>query len=382
MILNKKRFAILIILSLIIVNTFFYFKSRLYVSTYVFDSISIEDLKSVFKNQALDVKNTFNKYGFEGDPFDDGEFNILNKNLFSGIVRFSENNKSYKYLYSKKKKLDKKNENKLFSIVNRIGLEGAYFLNPQFLSTVQMRLYYNDKKDKEMFSDYIKFIIREELKKENQKLFSLSPAGAAKLQINSANLKHLRNFTEFVLFGMKNNVNRGVKLVEGREDAKSLVNIYELDKDELKLFYDIKAIQSSLDAYWKTYENSELYIKKLRFNLNEVFDLINQKHKNDLNYYFYYNFDRLYNITKYDDFYNNLGLVWEYTLIGKKYPDPVKFNDKNFDLDKLTDIYSEKIKLVNEKFNIKELISINIFAIIFTLIVNFIFENFQRKKSF
>ena len=68
-----------------------------------------------------------------------------------------------------------------------------------------MRLYYNDKKDKEMFSDYIKFIIREELKKENQKLFSLSPAGAAKLQINSANLKHLRNFTEFVFLNFSHN---------------------------------------------------------------------------------------------------------------------------------------------------------------------------------
>ena len=65
----------------------------------------------------------------------------------------------------RKKIFQKKKKKKLSKIVKNINLEGAYFLNPEYISKVKMFFYFNDEKDKEILNDYIQFVSSKEIEK-------------------------------------------------------------------------------------------------------------------------------------------------------------------------------------------------------------------------
>ena len=372
---------------MIIVNTFFYFKSRLYISTYIIDPLSVEDIQTQYKGHAYEINNIFSEYDIQ-DPFDISQFLLLSEQIFSNIVRFLQNNKSYKYVYEKKYKLSDKEKNKLFKVVNNISLEGAYFLNPRYLNKVKLKLYYNDEKDEEILFKYFKFIIEQELKAQERKhSFSLSPSTTNKMSEVSKNLIKLHNFTEFVLFGLdsyEKHIFENLVTLYGRQDAESLSNIYgNFDltlRKELSLFIYVLQVREIINRFASGKNFYEDEIVKLKYYLNQLFKEMELKHKVKLNYYFYNHFNDFKVLIETESFYKDFSLAWKYNLASDIKFGSFVFNDDNFNFEEIIDDYVKGIKVVDKSFNTTEFLSINIFSIVFSLIVYFIIGNLRRKQ--
>ena len=116
------------------------------------------------KVKNLEVLNFYKKEFKIKDVLDIGQTEFISTNLFASIVRFMQNNKSYRYSFSENFKLNDKEKNLLNLVVKNISLEGAYFLNPSFLETVQLKFYHFKEGEKEIFDKYINIIIKNELK--------------------------------------------------------------------------------------------------------------------------------------------------------------------------------------------------------------------------
>ena len=373
---------------MIIVNTFFYFKSRLYISTYIIDPLSVEDIQTHYKGHAYEINNVFSEYDIQ-DPFDISQFLVLSEQIFSNIVRFLQNNKSYKYVYEKKYKLSDKEKNKLFKVANNISLEGAYFLNPRFLNKVKLKLYYNDEKDEEILFKYFKFIIEQELFKaqERKHSFSLSPSTTNKISEVNNNLIKLHNFTEFVLFGLHSDgkhIFENLVTLYGRQDAESLSNIYgNFDltlRKELSLFIYVQQVREIINRFASKKNFYEDEIVKLKYYLNQLFKEMELKHKVKLNYYFYHHFNDFKVLIETESFYKDFSLAWKYNLASDIKLGSLVFNDDNFNYEEIIDDYVKGIKVVDKSFNTTEFLSINIFSIVFSLIVYFIIGNLRRKQ--
>lgn len=177
---NLKLFFVLIIIFPILTSLFFIYKERLYVYTYIIDPISPEQIEDAvtlssisiiqFKNFAFKEKN---EDSFKVKIFDKERLEQIGLAIYSPIVRFLQNNKSYRELYIKQRNLNKNEKKKFNKIVNNISLEGAYFINPKFLDKVKMRFYSNKDESNVLLFNYIDFIILEELKKLDKKGLSL-----------------------------------------------------------------------------------------------------------------------------------------------------------------------------------------------------------------
>lgn len=170
---NLKLFFVLIIIFPILSSLFFIYKERLYVYTYLIDPISsdqIEDAATLVSNNLI---LEFKEQAFKDREGSSYKIKIFDKAhlekealiIYSPIVRFLQNNKSYRELYIKEKNLSKNQKKKLNKIVNNISVEGAYFLNPKFIDKVKMKFYSNSNKDENniLLFNYIDFIISKEL---------------------------------------------------------------------------------------------------------------------------------------------------------------------------------------------------------------------------
>ena len=162
--INKKIFLTTFGLFTIIVTFFFIFNSKLYVNKYLFKPLSVDQIannltQNAFQNTADEITSLIH-----GEPFfQTSDINRISEMLHSKVVRFLQNNKSYIYSYSEKKKLSKKDFRKLKKIVGNISLEGAYFLNPRYLDIVTINFKYNEEADIKILFDYLNFIIYEKL---------------------------------------------------------------------------------------------------------------------------------------------------------------------------------------------------------------------------
>lgn len=176
---NLKLFFVLIIIFPILSTLFFIHKERLYVSTYIIDSISSDQIESAATQFSNNLILEFKEQAFKDRDESSYKINIFNKAhlekeaaiIYSPIVRFLQNNKSYRELYIKEKNLSKNQKKKFNKIVNNISVEGAYFLNPQFIDKVKMKFYSNSNKDESntLLFNYIDFIISKELENLDKK---------------------------------------------------------------------------------------------------------------------------------------------------------------------------------------------------------------------
>ena len=163
--IKDKKLIVIILVSLLISNIYFFLNSRSFVSTYLINAISDNDImNSINNDEARKINNKYQKFY---NPINSYERlnNQLTIELYADLLRFLQNNKSYKYKFSKQKNLTEKEEKNLFSVVENINLEGAYFLNPRHISIVKLQLFNNKKTDENILKNYVRFIVNGELNK-------------------------------------------------------------------------------------------------------------------------------------------------------------------------------------------------------------------------
>ena len=102
-----KSLLFLILAALVISNVYFFYNNRLFISTSLIDPLSINDTLETFPEDIKEINNEFKNYtNIEFIPSNKIEqFNIK---LYANLLRFFQNNKSYKYLYIKEKELNSK----------------------------------------------------------------------------------------------------------------------------------------------------------------------------------------------------------------------------------------------------------------------------------
>ena len=327
--LAKYKFIIItIITSIIIGNIFFFLNSRSFVSTFLMKPLSnnifIESIRNgESKIQGERYKKIFNPPNGIYEEVTDN----LKVDLYSNIIRFLQNNKSYKYELSKEYNFTKKQEKNYFSVVENINLEGAYFLNPKFLSIVKVQLFNNKKLDKKILKNYLGFIIKKELMRLDK--ISLQYSKELKKQTNEFIKKSesILKFINWSSFYFEN-----FKPLDDTEEAEAIQEFYN--------------------------HKSKANIKNIRKDLIFLDKTLNKDNA-------YYN--QLYLISNNDWFiYNGSG-------------SGIEFDDKNFDFSKIEKKITKNLEYISRRFNTIELISINIFSIIFGISIYFIYFNFRSE---
>jgi len=374
--LAKYKFIIItIITSIIIGNIFFFLNSRSFVSTFLMkplsDNIFIESIRNgELKIQGERYKKIFNPPNGIYEEVTDN----LKVDLYSNIIRFLQNNKSYKYELSKEYNFTKKQEKNYFSVVENINLEGAYFLNPKFLSIVKVQLFNNKKIDEEILKNYLGFIIKKELMRLDK--ISLQYSNELIKQTNefkkkSENILKFINWSSFYFENLKPlDDTDAAEAIHEFYYNRSKTNIKNIRKDLIFLdktlnkvqlnknisLKDIEKFKMKLSNIIKFYQQEYLFFNKI-FNYNDI-DI-----RNLINDNAYYNL--LYLISNNDWFIYN--------------SNEITFDDKNFDFSKIEKKITKNLEYISRRFNTIELISINIFSIIFGISIYFIYFNFRSK---
>jgi len=352
----------LIVLSLIIVNIFFYVNSRVYVNIYTVQPINKEIIQSTisgsYKKKIQLFKDAQNNYAY-----DDHAFNILSERLNASIIRFLQNNKTYRYLFIKEKNLSIKDQNVFNLVLKNINLEGAYFLNPAHLSTVQISFYNIHDDEKKIFEEYLDFIVEKEiLNKINERIYSFDENKALVQYRYDIDL-NINTLNDFITF---------VKYYIEKKSYDPQFNISDIE------YTNIKTSIEKVDLIYQDYKSHKKYNSIKRKELSEALNRIFLNFENlkisDYNGY------KIIQETKKiinNDFVKNFFDQWEInsTISDKSF----FFNEKNFDINQLKKNILNSYKFQEKRFNYKEWLSLNIFSIVFAFVIYFIYKNFKKN---
>ena len=276
---SLKKFLLTFFIFTAITFAFLFYTSKIYTNVYVFEPLKYKQLKNSMSDFLNPLNEELQLLFKTNTPYNQIEFDYLSSQLHSGIARFLQNNKSYMYLYSKKKKLSKEDFKKLKSVVNNISVEGAYFLNPKYLDKVLIKVSYFDKNDMKLFFSYIDFIMSDQLIKVadlNKNLQLVKPIvdemiaadnKMTELAINITNLiTYLNKESEHYLLIDKIEFEREaatfIKYAEKLDEfEKKLYLFYEINKNERKRtnFFINNAIKKERDLFYLLNPKDEVY---------------------------------------------------------------------------------------------------------------------------
>ena len=276
---SLKNFLLTFFIFTAITFAFLFYTSKIYTNVYVFEPLKYKQ----FQNSMVDFLNPLNEelqLLFKTDsPYSQVEFDYLSSLLHSGIARFLQNNKSYMYLYSKKKKLSKEDFKKLKSVVNNISVEGAYFLNPEYLDKVLIKVSYFDKNDMKLFFSYIDFIMSDQLIKVTDTNKTLTLIQSIVDEMNEANNKMNElaiNINSLIIYLNKENDHYLIidKLKLDREAATFIKYAERLDELEKKLyvFYEMNKIEK---------KRTNIFVHNVIKKAGDLFYLLNPKDEVD-----------------------------------------------------------------------------------------------------
>ena len=278
---SLKKFLLTFFIFTAITFAFLFYTSKIYTNVYVFEPLKYKQLKNSMSDFLNPLNEELQLLFKTNTPYNQIEFDYLSSQLHSGIARFLQNNKSYMYLYSKKKKLSKEDFKKLKSVVNNISVEGAYFLNPKYLDKVLIKVSYFDKNDMKLFFSYIDFIMSDQLIKVadlNKNLQLVKPIvdemiaadnKMTELAINITNLiTYLNKESEHYLLINKIEFEREaatfIKYAEKlNEFEKKLYLFYEINKNKNKRkrnnFFINNAIKKESNLFYLLNPKDEVY---------------------------------------------------------------------------------------------------------------------------
>lgn len=360
----KNFLFITIILSIFLINLFFYVNSRVFVNIYTIEPPVIDDSYSaLISSKSKLYKNLTNSNYFEYQEFD-----LLNKNLYSNILRFFQNNKTYRFSFAKENNLSEKDKNLMNLVLKNISLEGAYFLNPQYLSTVQISFYNFNAKEKIIFEKYVDFIIEKEIEKSiinfEKKITSTSPETDKFLKKSFENEKLL----EKLIFLSKNYI-----LKKNRSYSIEEKNI-EKHLSEIDIF--LKEIELG-------FNHSQNKIDEFKINLVNLYDNLQKSYISSLNpvsFLDLQDFSLFELYTKGTEKNKKIFDKWVSDLVVYKKILAIKEEKPTIDKKILKKNLMNNIKFQEKKFNFKEFISLNLFGITFSFAFYFIFINFKKKN--
>jgi len=385
---NTIFFSVLLLVSLIIANYNFFKQKRLFITTILIDPITADEARSAFKSDVINSHNELLKYtGFE--YISSERLNQMNIKLYANIVRYFQNNKSYKYLYAKEKNLNSIEKKNFYKIVKNISLEGAYFLNYDFLRTVKIQFRSNKENEFEVFNNYLNFIIEKEV---NKFLFS-------KISVFYSNgyYRWEKSIVDRIEQKKKNLENLIFWLMIDYDHKNNEFNARQLHLGYDKKFRSImkslallETLMSTPESFAQSYEEAD-YILKYQFleTLNDVkyfykLTLNNEKNKD------------VFESPTPDDVRLPVLFSSNVTLSDKDINDFLFYFKHNYELKKIQrknnvfeEVINEKILknkiadkliVVEKKFNLKEFISLNIFSIIFTIVSFALLRSFSSKK--
>ena len=383
---NIIFFTALLLVSLIIANYNFFKQQRLFITTILIDPLTTVESKSAFKPDLVNSHNELFKYtGTEYINTD--KLNQLNIKLYANIVRYLQNNKSYKYLYAKEKNLNSTEKKNFFKIVKNISLEGAYFLNYEYLRTVKIQFRSNKENEFEVFNDYLNFIIEKEVDKfllsttnffygENYHRWQKSIVD----RINKKK-KNLENLIFWLMLDYNDSyVEFNVRHLEKKYDKK-----FRLIMESVTLLDTLASkphtfAQSNKEAnYILKYQYLEtLNQAKILYKLHQLNDKKNKIEDIEKKYDFKLPALFQSNVTLTDKDIDDFLFYFQHAYEKNK----IKSNLNNEVINNkiLINKISDKLIVVEKKFNLKEFISLNIFSIIFTIVSFALLRSFSSKK--
>ena len=342
-----KIFSLTFLITSLIVLSVLFMNSRLYLNKYIFQPLDQYQIEYSVVTDIHKLKDNLKLSLGVKEIWYAKDFVHLSQLLHSGVSRYMQNNQSYLYLYSKSKKLNKKEFKKLKSIVKNISLEGAYFLNPKFLDKVMINFKYIDDKDNEILFQYFEFIIEQEIFKNTKK-------NEINFTLSKELLDEIRDINQFLQFYSNNIAIIRDKITKYKEtevvrnivfnkidksNYSEILNI--LSKINNEIFKEIELDKKNLSN--EDFHNLEKWIKK------KSTDLVHESIKPIINKY---------------DFLNNLQDIINLVIFFEKYKKIEREMQKieNLDLLKLVNIqngineimYGSKIEPVYGFFINKE----------------------------
>ena len=333
----------------------------MFVSTYVVNPITTDLVFNAIKGKRADLnKFVIQKFGLE-QMYDDGTANYIASNLYASILRFTQNNKSYRYSFAKDNNLNSEEKKTLNLVLKNINLEGAYFLNPAYLTKVELKFYNFKNKEKLLFDRYIKYVIKKEL--ENF-VYNKSLTFGNNEYLTNRIISTNETLTEYYKY---------ISLVSVKLNSWY---IYGFDFDQIKKVQaEIRLLIFTINEFYsnKALENSDL--GKFKEKVASVNDWVSRNRHRFIVPVYRGISDQIMSPQQINDFF----AVWEYNIKNLEIKDEFNFSENNFDLDKLNKSILQNYDFKERKFNLKEFISINIFSIIFAFVVFSILRNFIKK---
>ncbi len=373
---NIKLFFILTIFFSIISSVYFVFKQRIFVTTYIVNQINTDQiLKSVKLDSIKELKETSNELD-ANKLLNNKKVQYISNELFSSIVRFMQNNKSYKFIFKKEKKLNEKEYKKLKRVVNNISMEGAYFLNPEFLDKVKIKLYHNKKDSIKILKNYLEFIVEKELINNGNKKIDI-PYSKNLIDLNFVLNEDLREVEIF--YNNIKLVNHFIKSYNELNPKKKINhNILNISNEDINfldsIFYGLKIK--------KSYIKPES-IEKFKNHLQKFDNQISNENFTNSWMYLFVNQNQNYKELIYSsDFYEKLKNSYNFKIFQKNFEENGEtFNNKNFNFEILKKSIIKNIIFIDTKLNFKEFISIIIFSIIFAFVIFAIINGFSKKNN-
>ena len=331
-----KIFSLIFLITSLIVLSVLFMNSRLYLNKYIFEPLNSDQIEDNVLNDLNKLKDDLKLSSGINDIWYKNNFVNISQLLHSGVSRYMQNNKSYLYIYSENKKLNKKEFKKLNSIVKNISLEGAYFLHPKNLDKVMINFKYIDEKDIEILLKYFEFIMKQEIDKIAKKDIYFTISKELKNEINDKRqlLKHyadnITKVREIILGKIKKQKETHVvrKLFFSQFDEQDyayvLNNLFKIKKNlSEKILLDKKNLSNQdLDNLEKWIKNSD--------NMNLINDSIQPI------------------INKYDSL-NNLNEIITFIQLFE--------NMKNIEIDKKDTNIFDLSNLANIEYGLAEIIS-------------------------
>tara|TARA_Y100000590_G_scaffold457581_1_gene610510 strand:- start:6629 stop:7657 length:1029 start_codon:yes stop_codon:yes gene_type:complete len=332
-------------------------------------------LKSVKLDSIKELKETSNELD-ANKLLNNKKVQYISNELFSSIVRFMQNNKSYKFIFKKEKKLNEKEYKKLKRVVNNISMEGAYFLNPEFLDKVKIKLYHNKKDSIKILKNYLEFIVEKELINNGNKKIDI-PYSKNLIDLNFVLNEDLREVEIF--YNNIKLVNHFIKSYNELNPKKKINhNILNISNEDINfldsIFYGLKIK--------KSYIKPES-IEKFKNHLQKFDNQISNENFTNSWMYLFVNQNQNYKELIYSsDFYEKLKNSYNFKIFQKNFEENGEtFNNKNFNFEILKKSIIKNIIFIDTKLNFKEFISIIIFSIIFAFVIFAIINGFSKKNN-
>ena len=122
-----KIFSLIFLITSLIVLYVLFMNSRLYLNKYIFEPLNSDQIEDNVLNDLNKLKDDLKLSSGINNIWYKSDFVNISQLLHSGVSRYMQNNKSYLYIYSENKKLNKKEFKKLNSIVKKYFIRRCLF---------------------------------------------------------------------------------------------------------------------------------------------------------------------------------------------------------------------------------------------------------------